>query len=39
MKGIVSAGNDPDRAEFQFPLPAEYMLESRFTRLTGMMRS
>jgi hypothetical protein len=35
MKGIVSAGNDPDRAEFQFVAPDEYILDATFTRLTG----
>jgi hypothetical protein len=36
MKGIVSAGREPDRAEIDFTLPAEYIVDATFARLSGI---
>jgi hypothetical protein len=35
VKGIVTRGDGPDRAEFQFTPPATYMVETILTRLRG----
>jgi hypothetical protein len=35
IEGIFSAGREPDRAEFDFAIPAECIINTTFTRLAG----